>query len=581
MARSLAVLIAAAAAPSFAQTFTVDTPVGPIELRVSHAGPSGALASPDTPQPTAFRPPSVFSAPLPSGSGARALGLAGAFTAVADDATAASWNPAGLINLETPEASAVYRLSLENNAHHSSDSSLEVGDNDFSSHNLNYLSFVYPFYMRPLERNLVVSLNYQEAYDFTSEFSANLSQTGGGRSGDRTSGVFEETQVDAIDDGITKATVTSFITTETVTTFDQVLSSGLLSDLDFEQEGVIAAFTPSFAVEVTPKLALGASFNYYFIDPSTGDSIRSRTLARYSGRSTSSVDVRTTQTSSGTFTYEGVSTLPPSGSIPFPIDIPFSGEGEIEPFTDSDSSRRSDTVEVDGTYEEINEFTDLEGYNFTLGLLYTLNRLITVGAAVDLPWTAETRQKKTTRNTLTTFNDSRTRVLDVIESEDVLEKDVEFDFPLYWAAGILFRWTQQFYTSFDLSQTLWSDFAFQAEGDPKINPLDGSLHSENPLDDTWAARVGSEYLIILPKTEIPIRVGAGWEERPAIGSPDDYYSVSLGTGISIGQEPHRTFIDFAYIYTWADDVGGIVADQPGLSSDVEEHQGFVSVIQHF
>ncbi len=42
-----------------------------------------------------------------TGSGARALGMAGAFTAIADDATAASWNPAGLCVLERPEASLV------------------------------------------------------------------------------------------------------------------------------------------------------------------------------------------------------------------------------------------------------------------------------------------------------------------------------------------------------------------------------------------------------------------------------------------------------------------------------------------
>ena len=39
------------------------------------------------------------------GSGARALGMAGAFVARADDATAASWNPAGLSYLRLPEIS--------------------------------------------------------------------------------------------------------------------------------------------------------------------------------------------------------------------------------------------------------------------------------------------------------------------------------------------------------------------------------------------------------------------------------------------------------------------------------------------
>ncbi len=42
-----------------------------------------------------------------SGAGARAKGMGGAFIGVADDATAVSWNPAGLAQLDRPEASAV------------------------------------------------------------------------------------------------------------------------------------------------------------------------------------------------------------------------------------------------------------------------------------------------------------------------------------------------------------------------------------------------------------------------------------------------------------------------------------------
>lgn len=42
------------------------------------------------------------------GAGARALGMGGAFTAVADDATAAYWNPAGLTQIEKQEISSMY-----------------------------------------------------------------------------------------------------------------------------------------------------------------------------------------------------------------------------------------------------------------------------------------------------------------------------------------------------------------------------------------------------------------------------------------------------------------------------------------
>ena len=43
------------------------------------------------------------------GAGARAFGMGGAFIAVADDATASSWNPAGLCALTRPEGSIVWR----------------------------------------------------------------------------------------------------------------------------------------------------------------------------------------------------------------------------------------------------------------------------------------------------------------------------------------------------------------------------------------------------------------------------------------------------------------------------------------
>ncbi len=49
----------------------------------------------------------ISSTPNPVGSGARALGIGGAFISIADDATAASWNPAALLKLKRPEISIV------------------------------------------------------------------------------------------------------------------------------------------------------------------------------------------------------------------------------------------------------------------------------------------------------------------------------------------------------------------------------------------------------------------------------------------------------------------------------------------
>jgi hypothetical protein len=49
---------------------------------------------------------------LRMGVGARALAMGGAFTAVADDATAAYWNPAGLVKIENIELTFMYAANM-------------------------------------------------------------------------------------------------------------------------------------------------------------------------------------------------------------------------------------------------------------------------------------------------------------------------------------------------------------------------------------------------------------------------------------------------------------------------------------
>jgi long-subunit fatty acid transport protein len=68
------------------------------------AGAAGARAQ-DT--PSAVRDPAALGVSV--GSGARAWGMGGAFIAVADDGSAASWNPAGIAVLEKPEVSVVWK----------------------------------------------------------------------------------------------------------------------------------------------------------------------------------------------------------------------------------------------------------------------------------------------------------------------------------------------------------------------------------------------------------------------------------------------------------------------------------------
>ena len=190
--------------------------------------------------------------------------MAGAFTAVADDATAASWNPAGLLQLERPECSLVIRGSRETQEHESDSPGFAVGEDQFSNFALNYLSGVLPF--RYVDRNWVVSMNYQEAYDFTQEFTADMTALAASPAQQqRSSGTFTETVVDEYEQTRTsrfstetlKATVTSELTTRTTSFIEQQVCLNSLTGLDFEQEGIIDALTPALAVEITPKVAVG------------------------------------------------------------------------------------------------------------------------------------------------------------------------------------------------------------------------------------------------------------------------------------------------------------------------------------
>ena len=311
----------------------------------------------------------MFAAPLPSGSGARALGVAGAFTALADDATAASWNPGGLTQLETPEFSYVFRFSHETDRHTSGRDGYEIGKDEYDNLRLNYMSVVYPF--RFLERNMVVSLNYQETYDFIQEFHADSLHIP--RHLIRIPGVrvlkpMRSVRLFTYDpDGHVNGYVE--VTAHTVTfaesTLHQLLHQELIASLDFEQEGIIDAVSPSFALDITPRLSFGATFNVYGNSFVADEPIRSHTHALYEGYAKVSNIQNTRQTTWGSADHEGYQ---------------ITGTGDVHPFSEQDQpygpfTNISTVVTeysrlVRGTYEETVEYEDLSGYNATFGILW-------------------------------------------------------------------------------------------------------------------------------------------------------------------------------------------------------------------
>jgi len=116
--------------------------------------------------------PSSFN---PVGSGARAIGMGGAFIGVADDATAASWNPGGLTQLLLPEISFVStytnrKESLKIVKHPEASNVFRISDTDIT-----FFSATYPFFIA--KRNMVLSLTYQRLYEMNRKWKQKYLET--------------------------------------------------------------------------------------------------------------------------------------------------------------------------------------------------------------------------------------------------------------------------------------------------------------------------------------------------------------------------------------------------------------------
>jgi len=94
---------------------------------------------------------------LTLGSGARAYGMGGAFLARADDATAASWNPAGLSYLRAPELSLV-------GAYNNFDTVENIDSDVFEGGTVDFAAFTWP--VGAGEVRGAVQLSYQRAISF-------------------------------------------------------------------------------------------------------------------------------------------------------------------------------------------------------------------------------------------------------------------------------------------------------------------------------------------------------------------------------------------------------------------------------
>ena len=104
-----------------------------------------------------------------TGAGARAEGLGGAFIGLADDATAISWNPSGLGQLERTEFSAVGRWMQQDFKETSSESSGDLYSLTQSQFTYNFASIAFPLHAGKI--NIVPAVAFQKQLDEYARFS--------------------------------------------------------------------------------------------------------------------------------------------------------------------------------------------------------------------------------------------------------------------------------------------------------------------------------------------------------------------------------------------------------------------------
>ncbi|MBT8368271.1 MAG: outer membrane protein transport protein [Deltaproteobacteria bacterium] len=143
--------------------------------------------------------------------------MGGAFIAVADDATAASWNPAGLVQLEEPEVSVVGAGFIRDEDLDFGTNPEANGTNSVSKARINYLSATYPFSLGKF--NMVISANYQNLYDLTRNWDFDLNQSSNGLT--------------------------------------------VMQDVDYDQDGTLSAWGLSYSIQILPQFSLGVTLNFW------------------------------------------------------------------------------------------------------------------------------------------------------------------------------------------------------------------------------------------------------------------------------------------------------------------------------
>ena len=492
--------------------------------------------------------PSFFytSPPTPVGSGARAMGVGGAFIAVADDATAANWNPAALIQLELPEASFV----LDSDYRH-------IGEQTAQFYDVNYLSASYPFTVKNV--NMILSLNYQRLFDSYLNFDKKLKDS-------------------IITDQAATWLIAGTGNPADPNQYDVVSIYGLNLAQDYKIKGDIkgemGTVSPAFAIQITPKFSLGLTANFWRDTWFDGQ--------RYEQKHKEISDGQFSQVSALWYDSDRDCTCNDGGPCASGdyVDNPDCLDQLIDPTkvggtNPTYSSPKSFQSEFSS---ETKMWLAGESYNF--GILWDITPRWTMGAVYRTG-----ARLKVDREYRWFFNQtSDTKSLNYGVSKGEANYDEHIYLPSAYGLGAGFRYSDALTFTGDLTMVRWDEYFYKLEDGTKYSLVTGLKKGIDDVDPTLTFRAGAEYLIIKPKYVVPIRGGFFYDQEPALPHPDSFYGFTVGSGFA-----YKWIItDLAYFYRFGQDVHigysanaertELIEDAVG---DVAQHQVMLSFIFHF
>lgn len=417
----------------------------------------------------------------PVGAGARGLGMGGAFIAVADDGTASSFNPAGLAQLRRSELAIVgFKQEVTSTL-----SGLRLGTGDVETTveaaqhtSPDFVGLAIPFELA--SRNLTVQISYQRTVDLFGKGKA---------------GFFDRVPAAALlaEEDIQLLRIPP---TTPVTVRAEVVP---------EQSGAFHTASLALGYEVTSRLSVGASMNYWVAEWNA----RGRDVLRFS-----------------------LEQLRP-------------GQSPIEFF------RRESQFQQD---------QGLRGLNLNLGFLLKYPR-ISIGGVARLPFVGDYELTETIA--------SEDFVLGKPFGSDVLTTPVttRLHWPRSLGAGVALRPFRGLTLAGDYTRSHWSrafiedlpDGAlftqrselFNAAGEQVRTFTDRNFFdllpaSQTDTVDTQQWRGGAEYLLTaIPKVVVPFRVGI-FRDRSPIVEPSGEGRRMKGWTVGTGLNFNRVVLDLAF-----------------------------------